>query len=68
MRISSQSTRSTEQETALRTIAAIALAALEPGYLHSPGYPQDDGEYELTDTGLTYRALAAALHDQVSYE
>jgi hypothetical protein len=41
------------------------VAAVEPGFVHSPGYPQDEGACsgadELTDTGLSYGAVAAAL-------
>lgn len=40
--------------------------AVELRYIHSPGYPADEGEYAggdaLTDTGLTYREVDALLH------
>jgi hypothetical protein len=47
--------------------ASASNAPDDPGFVHSPGYPQDDGEHsaadELTDTGYTYRELNAALRD-----
>ena len=70
MRTVSPSTRITELQGALQAIAELARTALQ-GY-HSPGSPQDAGEFasadELTDTGLTYAQLAEALHAQISYE
>jgi hypothetical protein len=45
--------------------SAYTAATDGPGYVHSPGYPQDEGEHDggdtLTDTGFTYRELTAAL-------
>jgi hypothetical protein len=46
------------------------LATFERFFVHSPGYPADDGEMsgadELTDVGLTYRELHHLLADCAS--
>ena len=50
----------------VRWLATVAGGDGGEGFVHSPGYPADDGECsgadELTDTGLTYRELDSFMH------